>query len=102
MQIIILEGIIGSVLQGRYIIVLTGASGQLWNRRSITLLLHVWLAIESEADLRACELRAPDTNLIPSRTQYGATQGKAERRKSLRYAGFAFLCTPLHPLTDHS
>jgi hypothetical protein len=29
MQIVILEGIIGSVLQGRYIIVLTGASGQL-------------------------------------------------------------------------
>ena len=35
-------------------------------------------------------------------TQYGATQGKAQKRSLLIYAGFASLCKPLQPLTDHS
>ena len=56
------------------------------------LLSHVWLAIESEADLRACELRAPDTILIPPGTQYGAIQCNPENRNRLRYQGFATFC----------
>lgn len=43
-----------------------------------------------------------DTTLTPPRTQYGATPCKAEKRKRLRYAGSAILCTPLQPLMYHS
>jgi hypothetical protein len=34
--------------------------------------------------------------------QYGATQGKAEKRNLLNYAGFANLCKPLQHLNYHS
>ena len=43
-----------------------------------------------------------DTSLTPLRTQYGAALSKPEQRKSLGYAGFAFLCKPLQHLSDHS
>jgi hypothetical protein len=39
---------------------------------------------------------------LTPRAQYCATQENPEQRKSLRYAVFATLCTPLQPLTDHS
>jgi hypothetical protein len=44
----------------------------------------------------------PDTTLIPPRTQYGATEGNPQKRKTLRNAAFATPCTPLQRLTDHS
>jgi sugar phosphate isomerase/epimerase len=60
-------------------------------------------AIEDEGcvDLGAVAC-PPATTLIPSRARYGATRGKAEKRKPLRYAGFATPCKPLQRLTDHS
>ena len=43
-----------------------------------------------------------DTTLTPLRTQYGATQGKAEKRKPLIYAQFASPCKPLQRTNYHS
>jgi hypothetical protein len=47
-------------------------------------------------------LAAADIILIPPGTQYGATRGNPELTKPPRNAGFAFLCTPMQRLMDHS
>jgi pimeloyl-ACP methyl ester carboxylesterase len=43
-----------------------------------------------------------DTTLTPPRTQYGATQGKAQTREQLIYAQFATSCKPLQRMNCHS
>jgi hypothetical protein len=43
-----------------------------------------------------------DTNLTPPRTQYRATLCKPQKRKPLRYAGFANRCKALQGLNYHS
>jgi hypothetical protein len=57
------------------------------------------------ANSKAARVKArprPDTNVTPPGTQYGATLGKAVKRKPLRYAAFATLGKSLQPLTAHS
>jgi hypothetical protein len=44
----------------------------------------------------------PDTTLTPPGMQYGAIQGKAQKRNGLRYAVFARLCNPLQRMMHHS
>jgi hypothetical protein len=45
---------------------------------------------------------ARNTTLLPPGTQYGATQGKGEKRNPLTNGGFAIPCKPLQHLMHQS
>jgi len=77
-------------------------------RPAVVSCLEMYLSHRDEPQARNAGAPAPefltpfDTTLIPLGTQYGATLSNPEQRKSLRYAAFATLCTPLQRLSDHS
>jgi hypothetical protein len=77
-------------------------------RPAVVSCLEMYLIHRDEPQARNAGAPAPefltpfDTTLIPLGTQYGATLSNPERRKPLRYAGFAIPCTPLQRLSDHS
>jgi hypothetical protein len=65
-------------------------------------LLVTWSRMWFEEEPTTRNPSPPDTILIPSGTQYGATQGNPQKRKQLRYAVFAAPCKPLQHLNYHS